>query len=403
MSRTMSDNPPLPPEPLFDRTRPLNADGPPDPVVYDGSVQALRQRTINFAAKRFADMMYVTGLDRGTAERHFRWRAASVPGGLSARPVVADGSAALAAAQRDGRIVLETNDTDRRVTVRWQDPALGHALTAQAIARPGYGGILLGPHAAPHFEPAPIDRRAGEPGRAWPLGDAADPPRPVPALDGAADALFAGSAGNLRRADRHAGARSVRALQRVRPCRPRYPELVDDQGDHLHGDRADDARGLAGFGVRSRAGSAVARSPRGASSHHHRPPAAHALRAGVSGAARRWACDARVREQRRVSGCRGCVRCGAARDRRDRAGLGVPLRQQRTERAGRDDPRPHRVARTSLSCDAVWPAGRSAGDAQLPALRGYRRQSDRVRRGVRDPARLRQAGRAVLAGWCLGR
>ncbi len=47
---------------------------------------ALRQRTINFAAKRFADMMYVTGLDRGTAERHFRWRAATVPGGLSARP-----------------------------------------------------------------------------------------------------------------------------------------------------------------------------------------------------------------------------------------------------------------------------------------------------------------------------
>ena len=55
----------------FDITRPLFADGPPDPVVYDASTRAMRQRTVNFAAKRFADMMYVTGLDRGTAERHF--------------------------------------------------------------------------------------------------------------------------------------------------------------------------------------------------------------------------------------------------------------------------------------------------------------------------------------------
>jgi len=56
----------------FDSTRPLFADGPPDPVVYDGSPRAIRQRTVNFAAKRFADMMYVTGLDRSTAEGHFR-------------------------------------------------------------------------------------------------------------------------------------------------------------------------------------------------------------------------------------------------------------------------------------------------------------------------------------------
>ena len=70
----------------FDVSRPLFADGPPDPVVYDASPRAMRQRTVNFAAKRFADMMYVTGLDRVTAERHFRWRPLAVPGGLSARP-----------------------------------------------------------------------------------------------------------------------------------------------------------------------------------------------------------------------------------------------------------------------------------------------------------------------------
>ena len=40
----------------FDITRPLFAEGPPDPVVYDGSARAMRQRTVNFAAKRFADM-----------------------------------------------------------------------------------------------------------------------------------------------------------------------------------------------------------------------------------------------------------------------------------------------------------------------------------------------------------
>jgi CubicO group peptidase (beta-lactamase class C family) len=193
MTATME---PLPVEALFDRTSPLGADGPPDPVVYDGSAKALRQRTINFAAKRFADMMYVSGLDRGTAERHFRWRAVTVPGGLSARPTESvNAIAKLEAAQRAGRIVIETNDADRRVTIRWQDPSLGDALTATAIARPGYGGILLGPHASPRFDAMPIPRRAAAPDRAWPSGDAVAPPPAVPALEGAADALFAGSPG----------------------------------------------------------------------------------------------------------------------------------------------------------------------------------------------------------------
>ncbi|HVB69415.1 MAG TPA: hypothetical protein VNE67_16330, partial [Acetobacteraceae bacterium] len=84
----MSDTPP--PEPLFDRTPAFAtggpADGPPDPIVYDGTTRALRQRTVNFAAKRLVDMMFVTGLDRATAERHLRWRPAAIPGGLAARP-----------------------------------------------------------------------------------------------------------------------------------------------------------------------------------------------------------------------------------------------------------------------------------------------------------------------------
>ena len=142
----------------FDITRPLFGDGPPDPVVYDGSARAMRQRTVNFAAKRFADMLYVTGLDRGTAERHFRWRAlaASRRPGRAARSA-AGNQAALNAAHRAGRLTIETNDADRRVTVHWSDPAFGAPLTGSAIARPGYGGILLGSHVR---LPASIPRRS---------------------------------------------------------------------------------------------------------------------------------------------------------------------------------------------------------------------------------------------------
>ena len=196
----MSGLPRAVPEPLFDRAPVLAAggpaDGPPDPVVYDGSVRALRQRTVNFAAKRFVDMMYVSGLDRATAERHFRWRPAAIPGGLAARPVADPGIAtALEAARKDGRLAIDSDDADRRIIVRWTDPGFGPPIVGSAIARPGYGGILLGPAAAPRFDPIPIARAVGTPERAWPLGDAvASPPR-APALDGAADALFAGAPG----------------------------------------------------------------------------------------------------------------------------------------------------------------------------------------------------------------
>ena len=195
MSRT-SDTPPAVVDSTFDTARPLFAGAPPDPVVYDGSPRAIRQRTVNFAAKRFADMMYVTGLDRVTAERHFRWRALGIPGGLTARPDASGGQAELTEAHRTGRITIETNDADRRATVRWVDPAFGAPLAGSAIARPGYGGILLGSHTAPAFDPAPIARRPPDAGRAWPLGDEVAPPAPPPAaLAAALDELFANSTG----------------------------------------------------------------------------------------------------------------------------------------------------------------------------------------------------------------
>ena len=104
----------LPVEPIFDQTPHLFGDGPPDPVVYDVLRQgALRQRTVNFAAKRYVDMMFVSGLDRATADRHFRPRAALVPGGLSGRPAGLNVQDALTVAARAGRFTITTDPADR--------------------------------------------------------------------------------------------------------------------------------------------------------------------------------------------------------------------------------------------------------------------------------------------------
>src|SRR5262249_58498370 len=111
-----------PVEAYFDHTPQLFGDGPPDPPVYDASPRALRQRTVNFAAKRLADMRYVSGLDRATAERHFRWRPAVAPGGVGFR-AAPGGEAELAAAQRRGAIVIAMDDADRRGTDSLEDAA----------------------------------------------------------------------------------------------------------------------------------------------------------------------------------------------------------------------------------------------------------------------------------------
>jgi hypothetical protein len=103
-SGEMNDQPRAPVasvEPYFDRTPQPLGDGLPAPLVYDASPRALRQRTVNFAAKRVVDMRYVSGLDRATAEPHFRWRPAAAPGGLGFR-AAPDGQAKLVAAHRRG-------------------------------------------------------------------------------------------------------------------------------------------------------------------------------------------------------------------------------------------------------------------------------------------------------------
>jgi CubicO group peptidase (beta-lactamase class C family) len=177
-------------EPIFDRTPHPFGDGPVHPIVHDASIAALRQRTVNFAAKRYADMMFITGLDRETADRHFRLRAAAVPAGLDARPAGVDLQADADAALAAGRIVIEADPADCRTTVRW-DGTVGHA-----IARPGYGTILLGPHTEPAFDAKPFFRRLPYTTLAWPIGDnVGDTAPPPPAFAAAADAFFAGSPG----------------------------------------------------------------------------------------------------------------------------------------------------------------------------------------------------------------
>src|SRR5258708_4194672 len=167
----------LPVEPIFDQTPHLFGDGLPDPIVYDASERALRQRTVNFAAKRYVDMMFVSGLDRATADRHFRPRAAVVPAGLSGRPGGLALQGAPLAAQPDGRRGVEAEVPARRVTVTWNDPAFGAPILGNAVAFPGYGGTVLGEHQAPGFEPRVIVRQPGDAGHAWPIGNAVEPPR----------------------------------------------------------------------------------------------------------------------------------------------------------------------------------------------------------------------------------
>ncbi len=184
-----------PAEPIFDATPHPFGDGPVAPLVYDASPRALRQRSVNFAAKRYADMIFVTGLDRKTADRHIRMRAAVVPAGLDGRADDTDISDALQTAVADGRFRVTVDHGDQRVTVAWTDTAFGPPIVGSAVTRRGYGSILLGEHAAPRFDPKPIHRPSAA-GRPWPTGaDVGDPVKASPAMTAALDAFFAGSSG----------------------------------------------------------------------------------------------------------------------------------------------------------------------------------------------------------------
>ncbi|MGE0225793.1 MAG: serine hydrolase domain-containing protein, partial [Acetobacteraceae bacterium] len=94
-----------------------------------------------------------------------------------------------------GQLSVQADPGDQRVTVIWNRPG-ADPIIGSAVARPGYGGILLGQHAVPQFDPKPLHRHLPGAGKPWPRGEAVDDHvTPSPALVRALDAFFAGSAG----------------------------------------------------------------------------------------------------------------------------------------------------------------------------------------------------------------
>jgi CubicO group peptidase (beta-lactamase class C family) len=152
-----------------------------EPLVLDASPAAVRQKTVTFAAKRLADMIFVTGLDPAEAERRLTRRVAGLAGGLSLD------ASQLAGAAIEGDLAVALDRAARRVSVTWTPPG-APAVTGRAMAAPGYGGIVLGTADAPRFDPAPIARPGFDAARPWPLGDAGEAER-HPALERAADRL----------------------------------------------------------------------------------------------------------------------------------------------------------------------------------------------------------------------
>ncbi|HEV7337500.1 MAG TPA: serine hydrolase [Bosea sp. (in: a-proteobacteria)] len=183
----------------FDGNLPLMRPGAeaeiPAPYVYVCGERELREKVVALFAKRYVDMLYVTGLDRSTADARFRPLIAGVSEGLYEGR---DHSALTALVERawlDGAIGVAASDNDRSVEVTWTDAAFGAPVLGRAIARDGYGGIVLGGHREPAFDPAPIKRRPADRSGAWPLGDSHVESAAAPELAAAADTLFERSAG----------------------------------------------------------------------------------------------------------------------------------------------------------------------------------------------------------------
>ncbi|BBK34055.1 CubicO group peptidase (beta-lactamase class C family) [Stella humosa] len=179
--------------PFFDRTpllMPARSPALPRPYVFDARPRALRGKVVAFLAKRYVDMLYVTGLSRTAADGRIRLRAIGQSGDLTTEPDLAPRQAELEAAWKAGAIAVAHDDGDRRVTVTWTDPAFGEPVRGSAIARPGYGGIVLGERAELAFEPTPIRRAPAVDG---PWGKGA--PAGSPALERAIDGLLSSSPG----------------------------------------------------------------------------------------------------------------------------------------------------------------------------------------------------------------
>ena len=185
-------------ETTIDSRRPFLAGQPPglpQPLVYDTTEHALRQREMNFAAKRLADMAFVSNLDWADAVSRLRWRGVPASAGLDAMPDPVARSARLAAALAQGDITLTPDHAARTATVIWTDPGFGAPVIGGAMAPEGWGGIVTGGRTPAAVTATPIPRAAPS-GALWPLGN--DVPTPPPAdtnLEHAVDRFFTASPG----------------------------------------------------------------------------------------------------------------------------------------------------------------------------------------------------------------
>jgi CubicO group peptidase (beta-lactamase class C family) len=169
--------------------------GLPAPLVYDVTERALRMREMNFAAKRLADMAFVSGLDWTEALARLRWRGVPPTAGLDALADAAPRKARLEAAMAAGAITIEPNAKARDVRVTWNDPTHGAPVIGKAAAPPGWGGVVVGTREPAPVMAAPIARSAPS-GGLWPLGnDVPTPPAAPSMLTRAVDNFFASSPG----------------------------------------------------------------------------------------------------------------------------------------------------------------------------------------------------------------
>lgn len=153
---------------LIDATPGLSSAPVVQPHVHDVRFAALAQQMVNFTAKRFADMVLVSGQRVEDAKQRFRPSGASVPGGLTTPNLASTRAQELAGQFQLDQIELKVDEAGRRVDVKWSHPLLGD-LRAAAVAPVGYGSIVLGNDEL-QFVPEPIPRRPGR--SAWASHDA---------------------------------------------------------------------------------------------------------------------------------------------------------------------------------------------------------------------------------------
>ncbi len=120
---------------------PRGQPGLPMPLVYDVSERALRQREMNFAAKRLVDMTFVSELDWADALARLRWRGVAPTGGLDVMPDAAPRRSRLEAAFVAGAIAITPDATARAVRV-----SLDRSRLWRAHRRRGEGTGRLGWH-----------------------------------------------------------------------------------------------------------------------------------------------------------------------------------------------------------------------------------------------------------------